>query len=224
MIAPMTNWNPQPTRRHIRPRRKRRRRLRFSPTAWAKLLFLRDAGPTEIGGFGITDPDDPLHVIEFVTLRQACTPTTVDFAEDAIADFVDEQADLGRPPAQCLRVWIHTHPGSCPRPSQTDEETFRNVFGESDWSVMFIVACGGACYGRLQCNTGPGITRPVSHTIDYRSAFDGADHDAWLAEYDANVQIADPFQLRERTGHFGRQETYDSIEIESATSSQWVAS
>ena len=26
--------------------------LRFSPTAWAKLLFLRDAGDTEIGGFG----------------------------------------------------------------------------------------------------------------------------------------------------------------------------
>ena len=27
--------------------------LRFSPTAWAKLLFLRDYGETEVGGFGI---------------------------------------------------------------------------------------------------------------------------------------------------------------------------
>ena len=27
--------------------------LRFTPYAWAKLLWLRDAGPTEIGGFGI---------------------------------------------------------------------------------------------------------------------------------------------------------------------------
>ena len=26
--------------------------LRFTPTAWAKLLFLGDRGPTEIGGFG----------------------------------------------------------------------------------------------------------------------------------------------------------------------------
>ena len=27
--------------------------LRFSPTAWAKLLYLRDFGRTEVGGFGI---------------------------------------------------------------------------------------------------------------------------------------------------------------------------
>ena len=33
--------------------------LRFSPTAWAKLLYFRDCGHTEIGGFGITPVDDP---------------------------------------------------------------------------------------------------------------------------------------------------------------------
>jgi hypothetical protein len=27
--------------------------LRFTPTAWAKLLYLRDAGQSEIGGFGM---------------------------------------------------------------------------------------------------------------------------------------------------------------------------
>ena len=36
------------------------RTLRFSPYAWAKLLYLRDAGDTEIGGFAITSPDDLL--------------------------------------------------------------------------------------------------------------------------------------------------------------------
>src|SRR5262245_50863551 len=35
--------------------------LRFSPTAWAKLLFLRDLGDSEIGGFGITPSDDLLY-------------------------------------------------------------------------------------------------------------------------------------------------------------------
>ena len=34
--------------------------LRFSPTAWAKLLFLRDADDTEVGGFGISSANDPL--------------------------------------------------------------------------------------------------------------------------------------------------------------------
>ena len=32
--------------------------LRFTPYAWAKLLFLRDHGPTEVGGFAITHADD----------------------------------------------------------------------------------------------------------------------------------------------------------------------
>ncbi len=36
--------------------------LRFSPTAWAKLLFLRDSGETEVGGFGIAASDDLLLV------------------------------------------------------------------------------------------------------------------------------------------------------------------
>ena len=36
--------------------------LRFSPTAWAKLLFLRDLGDTEVGGFGISAADDLLYV------------------------------------------------------------------------------------------------------------------------------------------------------------------
>ena len=36
--------------------------LRFSPTAWVKLLFLRDAGESEVGGFGITASDDLLFI------------------------------------------------------------------------------------------------------------------------------------------------------------------
>ena len=36
--------------------------LRFSPTAWAKLLYLRDLGDTEVGGFGISAADDLLYV------------------------------------------------------------------------------------------------------------------------------------------------------------------
>jgi len=31
--------------------------LRFSPTAWAKLLYLRDLGETEVGGFPASDHD-----------------------------------------------------------------------------------------------------------------------------------------------------------------------
>ena len=40
--------------------------LRFSPTAWAKLLFMRDMTDNEVGGFGITQADDLLFVADFV--------------------------------------------------------------------------------------------------------------------------------------------------------------
>ena len=43
--------------------------LRFSPTAWAKLLYLRDRGQTEVGGFGITASDDLLRVEDVQLVR-----------------------------------------------------------------------------------------------------------------------------------------------------------
>ena len=215
MIAPRTN--------RMKPRRKKRRRksLRFSPTAWAKLLFVRDLGTTEIGGFGITDPEDPLLVLDFAMPRQRCTPVSVDFDEEAIADFVDAQVDLGRTPAECLRNWIHTHPGSCPRPSMTDEETFDRVFGEADWSVMFILARGGATYGRLQCRVGPHVRQRLRPKVDYCREFDASDHDEWAAEYDANVELIDPF-ANHRAGLLFDRRGY--ADIEQCTASEWVAS
>jgi len=78
--------------------------LRFSPTAWAKLVFLRDCGDTEVGGFGISDRDDPLFVEEFRLVRQHCTAVSVAFDDEAIADYFDEQVDLGRRPEQFARL------------------------------------------------------------------------------------------------------------------------
>jgi hypothetical protein len=183
------------TRRTLhRPRRKRPRRrtspppLRFSPTAWAKLLCLRDLGPTEIGGFGIAPAADLLYVEDVRLVRQSCTSVTVAFDDAAVADFFDEQIDLGRRPEQFARIWLHTHPGDSPFPSGTDEETFARVFGRCDWSVMFILAQGGATYARLQFRIGPGAALPVPVRIDWGRPFGAADEPAWEAEYLAHVR------------------------------------
>src|SRR6266436_4741682 len=90
--------------------------LRFSPTAWAKLLFLRDAGDTEIGAFGISAADDLLFVVDVQLVRQTCTWVHVEFDDDAVANFFDEQVASGRRPDQFARLWIHTHPGNSPEP------------------------------------------------------------------------------------------------------------
>ena len=172
--------------------------LRFSPPAWAKLLFLRDAGDTEVGGFAISVPDDLFYLEDLVLLRQSCTGVTVKFDDTAVADFFDLQVDEGLRPEQFARVWVHTHPGDCPRPSRTDEETFARVFGSSDWAVMFILAQDGQTYARLQFNIGPGGSLLIPVEIDYSQPFAGSDEAAWAEEYLANVVVEPPVLRAER--------------------------
>ena len=162
--------------------------LRFSPTAWAKLLFFRDRGETEIGGFGISDADDLLFVHDFLTVKQEVTAASVSFDDNAVADFFEDQVDAGRKPEQFGRIWLHSHPGNSPKPSNTDEETFRRVFGKCQWAVMFIVAQGGKSYARLRFGVGPGGQIVIPVEVDYSQPFGPSDQDAWESEHKANVK------------------------------------
>jgi len=161
--------------------------LKFSPTAWAKLLYFRDHGSTEVGGFGITPADELLFIDEFVTVKQDVTEASIAFNDDAVADYFERQVDGGRKPEQFARIWLHTHPGESPHPSGVDEETFRRVFGGCEWAMMFIVARGGKSYARLRFNVGPGGEAVIPVTVDYTRSFESSDHDAWKAEYEANI-------------------------------------
>lgn len=162
--------------------------LRFSPTAWAKLLFFRDQGETEISGFGITEPDDLLYVTEFVTIKQDTTVASISLDDNAVADIFESQVDLGRKPEQFFRIWVHTHPGDSPIPSGTDEATFRRVFGKCEWSLMFILAEEGRYYARLSFHVGPGGQILIPVEVDYNQPFQASDQEAWEAEYKANIK------------------------------------
>lgn len=163
--------------------------LRFTPTAWAKLQTLCHAGFSEIGAFGISAADDALLIEEVITVKQSCTEVSVCFDDAAVADFFEEQVDRGRRPEQFARVWLHTHPGSGPNPSSTDEETFMRVFGKCDWAIMCIVARTGQTYARLRFNIGPGGHLELPVEVDYSQPFGSSDHETWLGEYTANVQV-----------------------------------
>jgi proteasome lid subunit RPN8/RPN11 len=160
--------------------------------AWAKLLFVRDRGPTEVGAFGIAPTDDLLCVEDLSLVQQTCTAISVAFADAAVAEFFDEQIDAGRQPEQFGRIWIHTHPGSSAEPSHVDEETFRRVFGPCDWAVMFIVARDGETYCRLRFRAGPGGAWEIPALVDFERDFAGSNRDAWAAEYEATVVKAKP--------------------------------
>jgi hypothetical protein len=163
--------------------------LRFTPYAWAKLLFLRDLGLTEVGGFGISAAEDLLLVEDLVLVRQNCSEVTVRFDDTAVADFFDSQVDQGRQPEQFGRIWIHTHPGTSPRPSVTDEETFGRCFAASDWSLMFILACGGRTYARLQFAAGPGGDLVLPVEVDFQGPFAATEAAAWEEEYRRCVSV-----------------------------------
>jgi proteasome lid subunit RPN8/RPN11 len=163
--------------------------LRFNPYAWAKLLYLRDRGDTEIGGFGLSAVDDPLLIVDVLTMTQRCSVVTVAFDDSAVADLFDDLVDRGLQPDQFSRIWLHTHPGSSPLPSSTDEATFRRVFGKQDWSVMAIVAANDATYARLSFGVGPGGSFEIPMQVDYRHIFEGAAFDAWDDEYRRHVIV-----------------------------------
>jgi hypothetical protein len=163
--------------------------LRFCPTAWAKLLFFRDYGDTEISGFGITEPDDLLYVKEFVTIKQKATVASISLDDEAVSEYFDSQVDLGRKPEQFFRIWCHSHPGSSPEPSSIDDETFQRVFSRSDWAVMLIVGTSGKTYARLRFNIGPGGELMIPVCVDYDQPFGPTDREDWEDEYNANIKV-----------------------------------
>lgn len=148
---------------------------------------MRDCGPTEVGGFGISAEAAPLLVEDFVLVRQRCTAVSVQFDDAAVADYFDQQVDRGLSPERFARIWIHTHPGTSAEPSGVDEQTFQRSFRQPDWAVMAILACGGATYGRLRFNTGPGGDQRLDLGVDFAAGFPGSDPGLWTAEYAACV-------------------------------------
>ena len=163
--------------------------LRFTPYAWAKLLYFLDAGSTEVGGFGVSGvAEDPLLVTDFAVVKQKCSVATVKFDDTAVADFMDDAVDGGKQPWQASRIWIHTHPSISPQPSMTDEMTFDRAFGSCDWSVMCIVARDQKLYARITAGgTGPSAEQVIPVEIDFRAPFGPSDKDTWEKEYKEKV-------------------------------------
>ena len=148
---------------------------------------MRDVTDNEVGGFGITETDDLLFVTDFTLVKQKVTAVSVSFDDESVANFFADQVEAGRKPEQFARVWLHSHPGSSPEPSMTDEQTFTRVFGSCDWSVMCIVAQDSGTYARLRFSAGPGGEVKIPVCVDYSYEFDAADFELWTQYYKVNV-------------------------------------
>lgn len=167
--------------------------LRFSPKAWAKFQWFRDRGDTEISGFGISKKEEPLYVVDFLTVLQKASSASIEFDDEALNKFLKHMVEEQEyHPSEVLRIWLHTHPGASASPSGTDMSTFRDVFGGSDWSLMVILAKGGECKAKVRFNVGPACEIELKTQVDLNPPFDGItqdDYEAWEKEYEKNILV-----------------------------------
>jgi len=171
----------------LKPKTTFGKNLRFTPYAWAKLIWMRDRGDTEVAGYGITATPDPLLITDFVLVKQNCTSVEFHFDKDDSAEHIHRMMDIGLPPWSCSNILIHTHPGNSPKPSLCDEENFRDSFSHPHWAIMFILAQEGETYCRLKFNIGPGANKEIVTTIDWKTHFRGCNVSEWEEEYKKNV-------------------------------------
>jgi len=154
----------------------------------------------EVGGFAVTAEHDPLYVQQFITVAQQASTAFVAFDDAAVADYFEDCVDRGLTPNRFARIWCHTHPGSSPRPSLTDEDTFARVFGNCHWAVMFILSRTHETYARLRFGSGPGGQIELDVAVDWEAwpawvlensaaprSGEGL-FEVWAAEYAANVR------------------------------------
>ena len=141
-----------------------------------------------MGGFAISAAEDLLYIEDVELVRQTCDFASVVFDDQAVADYFDRQVDAGRRSDQVGRIWVHTHPGSLPQPSGTDEKpspassaapTGRSC---SSWPATVDLCPPGVPHraGWFPAPAGRGGLWPP---------FPASDQAAWREAYLANVQV-----------------------------------
>lgn len=164
--------------------------LAISPTAWAKLMYQSSLTEKELGGFGISDAQDPLWMVDFELVEQSVTGVSVDLEDSAVAQFLADKVKQGYQPWQVCRLYIHTHPfaSTVPSPSGTDKDTFHRCFKEGTWAIMMIVGGNGDCYTRIKTNGYPGCWMGMGVMIDWARPFPASNQDQWKREFDDRVR------------------------------------
>ncbi|MCK5605030.1 Mov34/MPN/PAD-1 family protein, partial [Candidatus Pacearchaeota archaeon] len=163
--------------------------LRFAPDAYAKLIWMRDRGPTEVAGYCTTATEDPLLVTDLRLIKQKCNDVHFELDPDDTVEDVERTLDMGLSPWATHNILCHSHPGNSPKPSGNDEDNFQKAFSRPNWAIMLIIAKNGSTYCRLKMNTAPGVEKLLKVTVDWSVPFGASDTKAWEEEYKAKVVV-----------------------------------
>ena len=122
----------------------------LTPYAYWRLQWLCHRTPCEVSTMGLISPAREGFLIEdFILVKQTVSAATVDLD---MAWWAEKQIELfeknGIEPWR-TSCWCHTHPQGVDEPSQTDEETMIQSFGEWDFVLMLILTKAGVFYARM---------------------------------------------------------------------------
>lgn len=108
----------------------------------------------EISLMGISDENDLTLVKDWYIPKQEVTTSTTDFDDEGWAETVDrirfgylddhpgDNEGAQREVDRYTKVWAHTHPMPSPKPSGTDEETFKEFFDDEHVSFGCMLILG----------------------------------------------------------------------------------
>jgi hypothetical protein len=98
----------------------------------------------EVSLMGVSASEEDLaHIVDFRCVPQDVTAGLTEPTDEGMAAYFEGMVmDEDISAMRCGRFWAHTHPGTSPTPSSTDNETFSKWFKESDYGVMYILADG----------------------------------------------------------------------------------
>ena len=174
---------------------------------------MRDFGSTEVSGCCVTHPNNFLCITDFVMAAQECSATSTEMDGEDLLSLMYMMRDQGIDNERWARIWLHTHPGMSPNPSQTDEKEFASNYASQQWAIMAILSTDGRTYCRLKSNVGPTITKElqirVANGLWYDDnhvelPFEGDDHlSRWAAEYCDKVHISSGYSYGSGSSYYG---------------------
>lgn len=128
----------------------------FSEYAFAKLSWFRtncndnnvsnlnNAKPSflEVSLMGVSKSLEEInYIVDFVCIPQEASSGLTEPTDEGMLEYSENMLiDKNIPSVMFRSFWAHTHPGTSPTPSGTDNETFAKWFKDSDIGVMYILA------------------------------------------------------------------------------------
>ena len=150
-------------------------KLIFSPYAYAKYIWFRDRGKTEISAMAQSSVEDRFYIEDIHIIKQKSSAALTTFDDDGFAEYMEDMVMDGHSSSNVGRIWLHTHPGFSSTPSMTDEDTFKDKFGLCSWAIMGILSHDDMTVWLSMTSEGQSYYMKMEIDIDWKALIDNVE-------------------------------------------------